>query len=598
MDRPMVQLYLGVLFGAMLYFIYSYMGIVPALGLILIYIILLKKDFKPYLTLVTIGFLLLSFLNCYLYFNGSQPSNYLECRVVEARKGYYIGSYNNKRINIFIEDGEVELGRKYILKGEFNSNINYEKGIIGDYTVSEYKPLKRDLIYKGYELKDNLYEKLLEATDEEGAAIILAVSAGDSSYIDYDKREEFNILGISHIISVSGLHVSIIYQVLQGVIGYKISLIVLFFYVIFTGGKPSTIRAFIMIALLVLSTKVRKKYEGISALAFAAFVLLIVNPYYILDIGYSLSFLSVLGIFTVNKKVRRWIYKLPDIIAGSVSLTVSSLLFTMPYIILRFKSVSLGGIVSNILLIPFYTFLVVLGNVLLVFMNIPVMFNFIATMLNPILLIIRTIEEMLMSIIPMPFSFTYIEGVMILVLYLSYLLIRKGVNSLKYLPIALMILVIKEQYIIFPEINFIAGKNVDIVHINYKDRNIMVSSEKVKLKYVYEDYGDVDRIYDEFEEKINIKLNKNQSVDVEVNNGSMVVNLNYKDKSTKIFRDKNSSSEDYNKDSSICCSVNEYSSRYKNYDIIKIRKKDTIKLGHYYETYKIINGKVYHNYIH
>ncbi|MEG0611415.1 MAG: ComEC/Rec2 family competence protein [Clostridium sp.] len=599
MDRPMVQLYLGVLFGAIVYFSYSYMGIIPAVALGLIYIILLKRDFKPYLTIVIIGFFLLSFINCHIYFNGIEPSNYLECRVLEARKGYYIGSYNNRKLKILVKDDKIQVGRKYILKGTFNSNVDYERGIIGDYIASEYEPLKEDLIYKGYKLKENLYEKLVKATDDDGAAIILGVSAGDASHIDYDKREEFNVLGITHIISVSGLHVSVIYQVLQGIIGYKLSLIVLFFYVIFTGGEASTVRSFIMIALLVLSTKVRKRYEGVSSLSFAAFILLIVKPYYILDLGYMLSFLSVLGLFLLNKKIRRWLYKLPDIIGESLSLSISSLVFTTPYIILRFNSVSFGGLISNMLLIPFYTFLVVLGNLLLIFINIPIVFNFIAMMLNPILLIIRTIEAMLINIIPTPISFTYIEGIMILFLYLSYFLIKKGVNSLKYLPIALMILVIKEQYIIFPEINFIAGKNVDIVHINYKNRNIMISPEKVKLKYIYEDYGDIDRIYDEFQDEISVDLSENQSLDVKVSGGIMSVNLKYKESATKINIDRNIATENSDDEEVICCSLNEYNLEDKNCDIINlIRKKDSIKLGRYYESYKIINGKVYHNYIH
>jgi len=405
-------------------------------------------------------------------------------------------------------------------------------------------------------IKSHLYNKLLTVTDEEGAAIILAVSGGDDSYIDYDKREEFNALGISHIISVSGLHVSLIYVVLQSIIGYKLALIVLFFYVIFTGGKSSTFRAFIMILLLVLGPKVKKTYEGISALAFAAFLLLLIKPYYILDIGYVLSFLAVLGILTLNNKIKRKFYKLPNFIATSLSLTFSSMIFTTPYIIMRFNAVSLGGLISNLFLIP--------------------------------------MEDFLVNLLPVPLEFTYIEGVMILILYLSYILIRRGVKSLRYLPILLFLLTIKQQYIIYPEINFIGGKKADIVEINYGTRKVMVCNQKVKLKYVYENYEGLDRIYDEFEEELTLKLSKHCSIDIEDKDGDLSLKINHRGKISNVIIDK-----EYEKEATQCCYKSNSSSTSPNCDIIRInRKREGIILGHYYENYKLIGGELYHNYVH
>jgi competence protein ComEC len=594
MDKSMVQICLGAIFGCTIYFLYSYMGIFPAAVFIIIYIILLKKDFKRTLSYIVMGFSILFFINCIIYFYGTNINENVKCRIVDEGKGYYIGSLQNRKIKILSKKQSLQLGRQYILKGKFNRKVDYSRGIIGDYDLIDSNPLKEDLIYKGYMIKSQLYNKLITITDEGGAAIILAVSGGDDSYIDYDKREEFSVLGISHIISVSGLHVSLIYQVLQGIIGYKLALIVLLFYVIFTGGKSSTFRAFIMIFLLVLSPKLKKTYEGVSVLAFAAFILLLIKPYYILDIGYVLSFLAVLGIFTLNNKIKRKFYKLPEFIASSISLTLSSMVFTTPYIILRFNTVSLGGFISNLLLIPFYTFLLVLGNLLFVFIKIPSIFNLLAIITNSVLLIINTMEDFLVNILPAPLEFTYLDGIMILVLYLSYILIRRGVKSLRYLPILFLLLTIKEQYIIYPEINFIAGKNADIVEINYGTKKVMVSPEKVKLKYTYENHKDLERIYDEFEEDINLKLSKNCSINIENKDKKITLSISDKGKVSHIIIDKG-----YESDNSQCCYKGNSSSKNQNYDIIRInRKREGINLGHYYESYKLINGKVYHNYVH
>lgn len=594
MDKSMVQICIGAILGCTIYFLYNYMGIIPTLGFIIIYLVLLKKDFNKNLALIIMGFSILFFINCIIYFYGANIDTNVKCRIVDQGRNYYIGSLQNRKIKIFSQNKNLQLGRQYILKGDFKRKVDYSRGIIGDYDLISSSPLKEDLIYRGYVLKNQLYNKLLTTTDSEGAAIILAVSGGDDSYIDYDKRDEFSILGISHIISVSGLHVSLIYQVLQGIIGYKLGLVVLLFYVIFTGGKSATFRAFIMILLLVLGPKIKKTYEGVSALSFAAFILLLMKPYYILDVGYVLSFLAVLGIFTLNNKIKRRLYKLPEFLSSSLSLTISSMVFTTPYIIFIFNNVSLGGFISNLLLIPFYTFLLVLGNLIFVLIKIPIAFNFLSLMTNSVLLIINTMEEFLTNILPLPLEFTYMEGVMVLSLYLSYILIRKGKKSLKYLPILLFLLTVKEQYTIYPEINFIAGKNTDIVEINYGIKRIMISPEKVKLKYVYENRGNLDRIYDEFEDNMSLKLSNKCDININDTDNKIVLSINQKGKISNIIIDRN-----YENEAKQCCYASKSSSSKLNYDIIRInRKREEVNLGRYYENYKLIGGKLYHNYVH
>lgn len=595
MDRPMVQLYMGLLAGSIIYFANSYMGITIALvGLIIYVMILLKARFKAYLTLVILGFTLLSFINCHLYFNTNEPKNTIEVRVIEKRSSYYVGTYGNKNIKIIFYNmmkGEenIALGRKYILKGSFKKKADYPKGIVGEYSVTEYKTLKKDLIYKGYELKEKLYKKLSESLDEEGVGVILALSCGDSSYIDYDRREEFNVLGISHIISVSGLHVALIYGVFKKICGGKTALFLLFIYVIFTGGKASTVRAFIMIVLMVMSIGVKRKYEPISALTFAAFMLLLMKPYALLDVGYVLSFLAVLGILTLNKKLIRKLYKLPGAINSSLSLTLSAMVFTLPYMIFIFKKVSIGGIVSNILLIPFYTFLLILGLGLLIFMRIPFIFTGLTYMTASVLTIIRGIEEILINKLPLPLEFTYLHGIIILFLYLSYVLIMRGFNSLKYLPLVLMVLVIKETYIIFPEVNFISGKKADVVQVLYEDKNILISPDKVKVRNIYEDYGALDRIYDEFEKELIIKLGDNYAIHAKKDGEKMKVDIAYKNNITRfIVKDSNTeNSEDI---------VGVFS--YGKYDIIEVEKNQDTTNGRYYGNFKIVGKKVYTHYVH
>ncbi|WP_346930328.1 hypothetical protein, partial [Clostridium sp.] len=149
-------------------------------------------------------------------------------------------------------------------------------------------------------------------------------------------------------------------------------------------------------------------------------------------------------------------------------------------------------------------------------------------------------------------------------------------------------------YIIYPEINLIAGKKSDIVEINYGMKKVMVSSKKVKLKYVYENYKGLDRIYDEFEEDMTLKLSKSCSIDIKDKDGNMTLSINHRGKISDITMDK-----EYEKEALQCCYKSNSSSTSPNCDIIRInRKREEINLGHYYENYKLIGGKVYHNYVH
>ena len=592
----MVQLFMGLLAGAILYFAKAYMGgLIAFLWLIVYIVILLKARFKVHLTAVILGFTLLSFINGHLYFYSNEPGNVIEARIEAERASYYLGNHNGKTIKLFMDgspsesNSTIEVGRKYLLIGEFKIKPDYPRGIVGEYYGNQYKPLRKDLIYKGYKIKEELYRKISETLGEDAGGIILALSCGDSGYIDYDKREEFNFLGISHIISVSGLHVALIYNILRKFTGKYISIILLLLFVIFTGGQASTVRAFIMIITMVISVSVRQRYEPISALAFSAFIILLMKPYSFLDVGCVLSFLAVLGILLFNKKFSRKLYKLPAAINSSLSLTLSSMILTLPYMIFIFEKISIGGFISNLFLIPFYTYLLVTGMGLLIFFKIPLVFNFLMYIATAVITIINGIEMVLLNKLPLPMEFTYLHGVIILFLYLSYVLIKRGVNSLKLFPILLMVLVIKESFIVYPEINFIAGKKADVIQVIHGTKDILISTEKVKLRSIYENCHKVDRIYDEFDQELVLDLNKNYRIKAIKVHGGMELIVIHKKQVTK-FVSKDISSE------YIDSTIGVFS--YGNYDIIEVEKNEDTVNGRYYGTYKIIGGRSYPYYVH
>ena len=230
-----------------------------------------------------------------------------------------------------------------------------------------------------------------------------------------------------------------------------------------------------MIFVLKISSKVYKKYDSLSSLSLAAIILLIIRPFSILDIGFMLSFLCVLGIILYNKKIKKVLYKLPSTLNESFSLSISSQIFSMPYAVFALKTFSLGFLFSNLLLLPFYTIVVVLGNIGLVCSGIYPLFNLINYGLFTVLIIIEFIQKMLGVILPEIIYFSYIESLVVFGLYLCYLGIKKGYGQFKYVPLCVIFVFAFQNYKVFPEISYINVNNNDIVLVQYRKNTIAVT---------------------------------------------------------------------------------------------------------------------------
>jgi competence protein ComEC len=163
------------------------------------------------------------------------------------------------------------------------------------------------------------FTKILDRyLDGDELAIGTALILGDKSFLDAEIRNAFTATGAMHALAVSGLHVGIILPIFLGffklfssIIRRKqaviIVIVILWIYALMTGFSPSVIRAVFMFSVLALAQIMGRSYNPINTLFFTAFVLLIFQPLYLFDIGFQLSYIAMLGIFTFNKKVSNWV---------------------------------------------------------------------------------------------------------------------------------------------------------------------------------------------------------------------------------------------------------------------------------------------------
>src|SRR5699024_10102172 len=143
-------------------------------------------------------------------------------------------------------------------------------------------------------------------------------------------------------------------------------------YLMFTGVKVSGIRAFTMMFLKQTAPKLYRTYDGINALCVAGVIILLLRPYEIFNMGFVYSFSATLGILMFNRKINDYFYKMPKLLADSVSLILSAQIFIFPISILIERKLEFGFLLSNMLLVPFYSVLMIFGILFVFFGMVPI----------------------------------------------------------------------------------------------------------------------------------------------------------------------------------------------------------------------------------
>lgn len=207
-------------------------------------------------------------------------------------------------------------------------------------------------------------EPLSSSLCEETASVCKALLLGDTSGISEQTTSAFRYGGIAHVFSVSGLHIGVLYAALtfafahipiRRILSVAIRLAAIFFYAGVCGFAPSAVRSAVMCSVAAFATFSRKKYDSINSLSIAAIVLFCINPLYLYDVGFVLSFASVGGIFLFFRTIKRFLTALPTRLRTSLSVGISSQIATTPVLLTTFGYLSAAGLILNVAVIPFFS---------------------------------------------------------------------------------------------------------------------------------------------------------------------------------------------------------------------------------------------------
>lgn len=198
------------------------------------------------------------------------------------------------------------------------------------------------------------------------AGFAKALLLGDRSGLTYAQQNEMSLAGISHVVAVSGMHLSILFalvfaltfrrRVLSAVVGIP----VLFAFAAVAGFTPSVTRAAVMLSLALGAGVLKREYDAPTALAFAALCLLAQNPTVAASASFQLSVGAVAGILCFSGPMQMWLTRslgngkrrrkrVLRALAASVSVTLGATVFTAPLAACTFGVVSLVAPVTNLL---------------------------------------------------------------------------------------------------------------------------------------------------------------------------------------------------------------------------------------------------------
>lgn len=393
----------------LIYLIFSIIGILTGLyleftlSMVLYFLLLLFCLFilKAKKLEILISMCLLIAFNLYT----SSLINSYDCRYIDvssiegefeivsyrAIKDYYdkyiVKSKEGNKFILYLPHGdELKKGTLINLSGEFRlsdlarntGGFNYRRylnsqkiyGIIRakNYYVSNLA--KFNLIYY---IQDEIYKSFARLFPKDEMGLIIGMMIGETKDISEDVLENFKTTGITHLIAVSGSNVVYVVVLVQflfkKIFGkqatYFISIFFLILFMLISGASASVCRATLMIILSICADIFFLKSDTFSNILTSAFVLILLNPLVIYDVGFILSFGGTLGIVLLSKDFTR-LFKRLGKLNETLSVTCSAQLILAPIMMYYFNTFSILSIVTNIIVVPISGSITILGFVVFI----------------------------------------------------------------------------------------------------------------------------------------------------------------------------------------------------------------------------------------
>ena len=374
---------------------------------------------------------------------------------------------NKYRITLY-KKINFELGDKVLVNGKFNTpdnntvfnGFNYRKYLLskGIKMISNNPSVK--LISKNNNILYTLKNKIIKHSNKyKSKAYIKAFLLGKKD--DIDIMEDYRKLGISHLFSISGMHVSLFLFVLNFLLK-KVKLKNMFIFIFLlllnflTGFTESLLRCTLFIVLSFINKKYYLKLKNIHILILTLIIFLFYRPYFIYSIGFCFSFIITFYIILFSKYIKNNNY-----FVKLFKVSLICFLSSIPLIIYSFYNINLLTILFNMIFVPIISLFIFPLSII----------TFLIPQLDNIYLFLINILEYFINILSSIDVFCVVvskPNIFILILYYLFLYLSIKINK-KFIIIFILIFILNlnSKY-------FIRNTSVTFLDVNQGDSAVII----------------------------------------------------------------------------------------------------------------------------
>ncbi|MCX6279089.1 MAG: ComEC/Rec2 family competence protein [Bacteroidetes bacterium] len=303
---------------------------------------------------------------------------------------------------------ELQFGDFILIKADWDSisdnsnphSFNYTKYLhakgITHRVFADSRAWRKSALHEGrflrkfaFRCRDKLLD-LLRINHVEGKefAVAAALLLGYVGDLTPDLMHDYAASGAMHVLSVSGMHVGIIYLFFEFLLGFLnknkwgrwaktlILLLFIWFYACLTGLSPCVFRSAAMLTLPILAKSMNRAPNMYNVIAASLIFTLAIDPFLILDVGFQLSYLAVIGLVVLYKPIydlyitSAW---LPDKIWSVLAVSIAAQIATLPITLYVFHQFPNYFLITNLLVVPLSSLIIYVGILLMAVGSIPVL---------------------------------------------------------------------------------------------------------------------------------------------------------------------------------------------------------------------------------
>lgn len=325
----------------------------------------------------------------------------------------------------------------FLQKGEFEVLQAHSPGLL------------QQLILQSRKRVLGILQEFIPGQNEAGLAEALLIGYKDD--LDPELVKSYSNTGVVHIIAISGLHLGLIYWLLnlllkpmagkQHIKKWMPPLLIitgLWSFSFLAGAQPSVLRSALMFSFIVLGESLGRKTYIINSLAASAFVLLCINPYWLWDIGFQLSYAAVLSIVIFMRPVYNWFYfpnRIVDMIWKMNAVTLAAQVLTLPLCIYHFHQFPVYFLLSNFIAVPLSSAILLAEIFLCLVSFIPGLAQFTGRVISGAIGLMNGFIEKVESLPGSVWDGLQFTGVQVILLFLfiagmAYWLLERSANGL------------------------------------------------------------------------------------------------------------------------------------------------------------------------